>query len=137
MQLKRDTDYAVRIMVCMAESLQENEDKKGMTAAEIIATTGIPRASFFRICGYLEEHQLLRKVTEADGEIWIYPGRDFWDQSLFSISEAVEGNMQIFVIFGRNSHLLKKYGKQFEQVQEKVSESLAEITLKSIVNVNG
>ena len=134
MQLKRDTEFAMQIMVCIAERQKEDKKMTGVPTSEVITETRIPLVTFQRICGYLEERQLIRKETMADGDSRLYPGKNFWGQSLLSIAEAVEGNMQIFVIFNRNTSLVQKYGAVFKDAQKEVSKSLSNITLDMLVN---
>ena len=134
MQLKRETDYAIRVMICIAEALKDRGEEAGVSASEIIGRTQIPRVSFYRICSYLEESQLIVKKGGKNREVLFYPGELFWEQSLLSVAEAVEGNMRIFVLFGRNTSLLKKYAPVVRTVQNEIDAALSAVTMESIVN---
>ncbi len=136
MQLKRDTEYAMQIMVCIAETLSKDRKEIGITETEILTKTGLPKFCFLRICGYLEEHHLIYRNTKENGEPCLCPGESFWEQSLFSIAEAVEGNMQIFVIFPDKSHLIQAYGQVFRSTQQKIQHLLSEVTMASLVGQN-
>ncbi len=132
MQLKRDTEYALRIMISLAEYLKEEGGSSGISSAELISGAGIPKISFNRICKSLEEKGLILKKTDSEGNVWVCPGRDFWDQSIFSIGMAVEGNMDIFAVFDRRSEFMKKYGEKLKETQKNLTLVLSEETLKNM-----
>ena len=133
MQLKRDTEYAMRIMVYIAEHLKQKGKRTGTPSSNVIANTGIPIVTFNRICGRLEDSGMIRKEVGEDGEKWLYPGNGFWEQSILSIGEAVEGNMKILVIFDKNSSLSQSYGKKLQETQNSLDYILSKTTLESIV----
>ena len=62
MQLKRDTDFALRILFC----LKQNHDKKdaegpeGLTLTEIAKQTGVPKLAAGRICDCLQARGMIR-----------------------------------------------------------------------------
>ena len=133
MQLKRDTEYAMRIMVYIAEHLKQSGKRTGTPSSTVIANTGIPMVTSNRICSRLEDTGMIRKEISKDGEKWLYPGNGFWEQSILSIGEAVEGNMKIFVIFDKNSSLSQSYGKKLQETQNSLDYILSKTTLESIV----
>jgi len=133
MQLKRDTEYAMRIMVYIAEHLKQSGKRTGTPSSTVIANTGIPMVTFNRICSRLEDTGMIRKEISKDGEKWLYPGNGFWEQSILSIGEAVEGNMKIFVIFDKKSYLSQSYGEKLQEIQNSLDQILSETTLASIV----
>jgi len=134
MQLKRDTEYAMRIMIYIAELQKENGQQAGVPSSNMIAKAGIPIVSFNRISDRLEEKGLIRKEASVEGESWLYPGSGFWKQSILSIGEAVEGNMKIFDVFDRNSYISQTYGKVLLETQRDLEQILSEKTLESILN---
>ena len=56
MQLKRDTEYALRILYAIAGSSvpRKNPPHIGVTLNEISALSGVPRVGIDRICSQLE-----------------------------------------------------------------------------------
>ena len=88
MQLKRDTDYALRIMICTAKHIQKNNQDKGVLKTDIATDTGIPKPAFNRICSRLEEKGMLYTATGAKGEKLLFPGVDFWQHYKESLSKA-------------------------------------------------
>ena len=89
MQLKKDTDYAWRIMICTAKHIQKDNYNKGVLMADIVADTGIPKPAFNRICSTLEEKGMLYTAIGAKGERLLYPGVDFWQQSILSRNAGI------------------------------------------------
>ena len=133
MQLKRDTDYALRIMICIAEGLKISGKQEGVALSSVVASTGIPIVTFNRVCGRLEEKGLIRKEVSKEGEKWLYPCNDFWGQSLLSIGEAAEGNMEIFAVFDRNSYIAQTYGEKLKKTQKNLDKVFSEATMAALV----
>ena len=132
MQLKRYTDYALRIMVCLEERLKRDRSLQGVPAPDVIAAAGIPIVSFNRICGLLEEHRLIyRKISRAN-EVRLYPGENFKKQSLLSVAEAVEGNMDVFAVFDRQSSVVQMYESKLFEVQRKMYRELSGVTIAKL-----
>ena len=133
MQFKRDTDYALRILFGLAEGLAGGEDgQQGVPTGSIAAKTGIPKPSFERICGYLEQHGIIYQEMSSRGEPRMYPGEGFWDQSLLQIADAVEGGTQLFAVFDRRSQLFRQCGGKLEAIQSGFDKILSGIDLKSM-----
>ena len=133
MQLKRDTEYALRIMICIAEDIKNNGGQEGIRCTKVLAETGIPLVGFYRICRQLEENGLVRNEIKANGEKWMYPGDGFWDQSILSIGEAMEGTMKLFAVFDKNSYLSQQYGKKLNETQTSLNKILIKTTMKELV----
>ena len=137
MHLKRDTEYALRIMTCMAEHLKKNRKAAGISSSCVIAETDISLITFNRICNCLEEKKLILKKSREEGDKWLYPGNDFWKQSIFTIGKAVEGNMELFVVFDKNAHFTQTYGNRLEEIQKNLEQVLLKTTLEELVESSG
>ena len=133
MHLKRDTDYALRILLYIAEYLRKNRGSSGVISSEIVSKTGVPMVSYSRISEILEMNEVIQKITNNEGEIRIYPGRRFWEQNLKSIAEMVERNIDIFLLFDWNYYHLLSYGHQLNQVQRVLDKALHEVTISSLI----
>ncbi len=136
MQLKRDTDYALRIMICTAKHIQKNNIDKGVLMADIATDTGIPKLAFNRICSRLEEKGMLYTATGAKGEKLLYPGVDFWQQSILTIGEAVEGNMKVFILFDKNASPAPYYKESLTKAQKNLEDALSDATLESMLETS-
>jgi len=133
MQLKRDTEYALRIMTCIAEHLKKDGPQAGVSPHEVITDTGIPVVTFYRICRYLEEQQIILKRASIDGRKRLYPGKDFWQHSILSIGRAVEGNMELFILFDKSTPFAKTYGEKLQETQADLNQLLSKTTLKDMI----
>lgn len=133
MQLKRDTDYALRIMLRMAEHFKETGKQTGILSSYIIAKTGIPVVTFNRIVKRMEEHNLLYKITGPGGITWLYSRKDFWDQSLLSIVKTIEDGTDIFGVFDRNYYTEEIYGRIIMEVQSVLDQAMSEMTIKVLL----
>lgn len=134
MQLKRDTEYALRIMLCIAEELQNSDRQKGFPSTLVLEKTAVPLVSFYRICRSLEANGLICNGIKEDGVKWIYPGKDFWSQNILSIGEAIEGTMMLFAVFDKNSYFTQAYGEKLKDVQNSLNEVLSKTTISELIN---
>ncbi|MBR2666575.1 MAG: Rrf2 family transcriptional regulator [Oscillospiraceae bacterium] len=136
MQLKRDTDYAIRILFCLKETIEtdpEREQKK-IALSEIAAQARIPKTTALRICGYLSEKGMIHLIREGeDGENEYYAAPLLLERSLLDVIEAVEGTGRIFAVFDRKSHMYRKCGKGIEKLQRKHERLLSSASLEGLI----
>lgn len=136
MQLTRDSDYAMRIMIGMTECLEEAADASaGVEHTGLLLRTGIPWVRFNRIVRRLEEHGILREEKTSQGETRIHAGDEFWSQSVRSIAQAVEGNTKVFALFDMRLPLYVKYGGELIGLQEEVDGILEGATIRGIARM--
>ena len=67
MQLKRDTDYAIRILLVMAEPALSKKELQGLDLKTICEKTSVSRQIAIRLCGLLSDAGFIKK-EETDGE---------------------------------------------------------------------
>jgi len=94
MQLKRDTEYALRVLFCVGRQTPEGGAARGLTLGEISAAAGVPRVSADRICAALERAALLESRRGAAGEQVYAPGQDFARRSLLDVMRVTEHGAQ-------------------------------------------
>ena len=80
MQLKRDTDYAIRILYCLRQNgdVGHTGERKGMTLSEIAMQTGTPKLVAGRVCESLKKTGLIAAAgafaltggVQRDGAAW-------------------------------------------------------------------
>ncbi len=134
MQLKRDTDYALRILLCMGEqSLDGDAPAAGLTLPELSARAGVPKISANRICGYLECKNILSKRRE-NGELLYFPGEALTRQTLLDVLSATEGGAHLFAVFDRKTELYRTYGAQLEAVQKAIEDVLSGVSLADLLS---
>ena len=79
MNLKKDTEYALRIISCLynhgcIDSL--DNCRKGMALFDLCIKTGIPRISLQRICDKLKDNELLVHTYAVDNHSIRYQGAE-------------------------------------------------------------
>lgn len=132
MQLKRDTDFALRILFC----IKQNQDKKdaespgGLTLTEIAKQTGVPKLAAGRICDRLQVKGMIRLSGEQEHMEKTYSStEELLTFSLLDIIEAVEGTGQLFAVFNRNSSMYRSCRGQIMKAQKRAENALAKTTL--------
>ena len=137
MQLKRDTDFALRILFC----LKQNHDKKdaegpgGLTLTEIAKRAGVPKLAAGRICDCLQARGMIRlSGGQEHTEKAYFSAEELLTFSLLDIVEAVEGTGQLFAVFSRNSSMYRSCGDQIMKAQQRAEDVLAKTTLDILFN---
>ena len=138
MQLKRDTDYAVRILYCLY--LRHTDDdsnvKNGLTLSEIAMQARVPKAVAGRICEYMAEKGFIFLVDDQTAvEKTYYSTEKLLSYSLRDIIKAVEGTVEIFAVFDQRTEMYKKCGDQLLKIQEKTEGLLTRATLETLFDL--
>ena len=132
MQLKRETDFAIRILYCLYRNCADREfgNRLGLTLTEIAAQTKVPKTIAGRICEYLLDKKMIHFVPwEEYSEKSFHATSALLAFSLKDVVEAVEGHGRLFAIFDKNSNAFAACRDQLLMVEEKVDEVLEETTL--------
>jgi len=134
MQLKRDTDYALRILLYIGEQWPYRDASgDGFSVSEISSQTGIPKISANRICGYLEIKDTLSSRKTDDNDALYYPGPAFYRKSLLDVLEATEQGANLFAVFDKKSGLYKKQNRQLKKIQNEVEHVLSSTTIEDFL----
>ncbi len=130
MQLKRDTDYALRILFCIGENrAADPKAEKGLGVPALHTQTDVPRISLKRLCDRLVEKKILLSQKTAGGESRYFPGRDLSQLSLLEVIRAVEGSAPLFAVFDKKSRFYVQNAQQIEALQAAAEEPLSQWTL--------
>jgi|GEM_PF-1315329 len=135
MQLKRDTDYAVRILYCLHQNhvADKSAVRKGVTISEIAMQTGTPKPVAGRICESLKEKGMIYLTDEQPAtEKAYYSTEELLKYSLLDVIEAVEGTGEIFAVFDKRSEAYKSCEGWLLRVQMKTEGVLAKATFESL-----
>ncbi len=133
MQLKRDTDYALRILCCLGRQAAEGAPAgAGISLLEISSHAGVPKLSARRICGCLKAKKLLSTKKEPNGAVLYYPGELFPTCSLWDVMSATEDNVHLFAVFDRKSDFFKINGKRLENIQNEIERIFQNTTLAKL-----
>lgn len=133
MQLKRDTDYAIRILLILAESAQNGKDSQGIELKTICEKTDVPRRIALRLCSLLSNTGFIGK-RGSDGDMTYVPERSLLKKNLLEIIDAVEGQSNLFAVFDRRAEIYTRYGYVFEAVNDALANELNKITIQTILN---
>lgn len=128
MQLKRDTDYALRILFCLTK--QYGGKKEKLTIQELCQNTRIPKTIVFRLCCKLEEANLLKTTDTAEGYTSYSIESETLNKTVWDVIQATEGNCNIFAIFDRSTELFCHCKDSFEDTNRLLTEALKCMTLK-------
>ncbi|MBQ1705827.1 MAG: Rrf2 family transcriptional regulator [Clostridia bacterium] len=133
MQLKRDTDYALRILSCIgSRSAEGTMPPEGISLRTISSQTGVPKLSVNRVCRNLEHKKILSVETSAGGDLMYRPAEGFYERTLLDAIMATEGSFKLFAVFDKKTALYRKYRGKLEKTQEEVEKSLQKITMKDL-----
>ena len=136
MQLKRDTDYALKILLNIAESINASENSEGVSLREISLNTKIPKQIAGRLCERLSEAGFIHECTEGGGGTGTYAADEVLpDVTLFDVVEAVEGTSEIFAVFDKNSELYRKYGSALDHTEGKIADELKKLSIGTILKI--
>ena len=134
MQLKRDTDYALKILLNIAESINASENSEAVSLREISLNTKIPKQIAGRLCERLSEAGFIHECTE--GGTGTYAADEVLsDVTLFDVVEAVEGTSEIFAVFDKNSELYRKYGSALDHTEGKIADELKKLSIGTILKI--
>lgn len=133
MQFKRDTDYALRIVFCVANYADRADSAPaGLSLSEIGQETRLAKLSAARVCGYLAEGGILVPNRAAEPEKRFLPAEDFWQKSLLDIVVATEGNAELFSVFDKHSPMFQGSAKAFRQMEQRVRAEMARLTVEKL-----
>ena len=135
MQLKRDTDFAIRILFSIkADFEKKGAEGAGLTVSELSARTGLPKLTVARLSEHLEEKGMLKALPDQPGaERVYYSANGFLGYSLLDVIEAVEGNCRIFSVFDKHNPSYRKYGGQLEKLENDIETLLANVPLSRLL----
>ena len=136
MQLKRDTDYALRILFCLREKQAEDISRRtaGWTLPEMAATIGAPKLAVSRVCEKLSKAGLIRfcPAPERGGKKCLFPA-DLAGRSLLEVTRAVEDTGDIFAVFDAGTPMYQHCEGRLKEAQEQVKEALEGISLQRLL----
>lgn len=134
MQLKQDSDYALRILLKIGNRYgDQNTAFCGMSLSELSIGTGIPRVRVERICKSLKSDSLLLEEKRVGKELRYYPAAGFEQRSLLDAIKTVERGVRLFALFDRKNELYRTAGAQLQELQDTVERAMAGITIGDLL----
>ena len=130
MQLKRDTDYALRILLCIAK--QEDIDKNGMTISELSKGTSVPQTIAIRLCEKMKDAKLLNAAGTNENITLYSLHKGAINKTVFDVIRAIEGGINLFAVFDRSTELYASGKDYFEDTEQKLADSLKQKTIRGL-----
>ncbi len=130
MQLKRDTDYALRLLLC---AVKYADQKNSITLFELCSRTAVPITIASRLCHKLSEAQLISEyIIGGRAHYTVYD--DALSKTLFDVIQAVEGNGSLFSVFDRSTEMFSCCRQYFQAAEQCLTDSLKGLTLQDLKN---
>jgi len=137
MQLRRDTEYALRILFHIgAECLSRQAQWDGPTLSEISSKAGVPKVIAGRICGVLEENEVIVSKKAPGGELLYRPGPAYERSSVLDIILLTEHNAKLFAVFDKNSSFYRAQGSRLQLIQAQLEKELSALKIKDFFAKN-
>ena len=129
MQLKRDTDYALRLVLGVAKYADEN----GILLVELCRHASVPQTIAARLCSKLVKAELL-KENKTESQMTYSGGDNFQNKTLLDVVQAIEGTADMFAVFDRSTELYACGKYEFALSERQLTESLGGISLQKLTN---
>lgn len=131
MQLKRDTDYALRILLYAAK--QNTTNGLGMTASEFGKNTSVPVTIAARLCRTLTDAEFLNATDSSEGCVRYALRQSALKKTILNVICAVEDQGDLFAVFDRSTELYAICKDYFNEVDQQFSDSLKSITIAELL----
>lgn len=127
MQLKRDTEYALRILMCVA-----GQKDGGITVLEISKHTAVPASITARLCQKMTDAGLMKSVSISKKSTGYLISEDALNKTLYDVISVVEGHSELFAVFDRTTEMFSAGLQYFEGTEEKFTDLLKQLTLQKL-----
>ena len=128
MQLKRDTDYALRLLLCAAK--QTCGKTSGISLQDLSKETMVPTTIANRLCLKMTDANLLRAATHSGKTKRYLLGKEVMNKTLYDV---VEEHNDIFAVFDRSTELFSSGGSYFQMVEQQLEGALNKVTLQHLI----
>ncbi|WP_407383529.1 hypothetical protein [Ruminococcus sp.] len=132
MNLQRNTDYALRIIICILK-LCSNKTvyKNGISMYNICIQTGVQKITASRICESLYHKDLLIMSVPKDGSASCYlPSKKLEKLTLLELIEIIEGNTNIFTLFNSEHKFIKPNKSLLFDINSRINTHLIQVNMK-------
>lgn len=135
MNLQRNTDYALRIIICILK-LCSNKTvyRKGMSMYNICIQTGVQKITASRICELLYQKNLLIPSFPMDGSSSGYlPSDSLENLTLLELINIIEGNSNLFELFNTDNKFMETNKALLSIINGKVKSDLLQVKMKDFI----
>ena len=131
MQLKRDTDYALRLLLSLAKHTHTGEE--GVSVQTLSREAQVPITIANRLCSKMEQAKLLHAVHAPDKTANYLLGDDTLCKTLYDVVCAVEGLCDLFAVFDRTTDLFSDRQPLFQTTEQQFVGVLHSMTLQQLM----
>ena len=137
MKITRETDYALRIMDCLAQIHYEAK-KNGINASSISDRTSVPRKFSLKILGKLKACELVRSFKGSSGGFAL--AKKPSEINLLDIIVAIEGPVAVNNCLDEDYRCIYRqrcfYHDVFKDINDTITDKLRNITLDSAIDID-
>lgn len=130
MQLKRDTDYALRIILYIVK--QSEPEKTWLSIYDLSKNTAVSPAIIARLCRSLAEAKILNVTPSTDKTVKFALRRGAMKKTVLDIIRAVEGHNDLFAVFNRSTELYCICKDYFDETEQQFTDSLEALTIMQL-----
>ena len=131
MQLKRDTDFALRLLLCVAEhGCKEND---AIPLQTLSTRAKVPVTIAGRLCTKMVDSGLLQCVCKPGGARGYLPTASLCGKNLYDVICAIEGHDDLFAIFDKSTALFASGLKVFARADQKFVDAMKQVTLHQLM----
>lgn len=131
MQLKRDTDFALRLLLCAAE--QGCKETNAIPLQTLSTRAKVPVTIAGRLCTKMADSGLLQYVCKPGGARGYLPAPDLCGKTLYDVICAIEGHDDLFAIFDKSTALFVNGIECFELTEQRFEDAMNLVTLRQLM----
>ena len=135
MNLQRDTDHALRIIICIVKLCSKKAIyRQGISMFNICIQTGVQKINAARICDTLCQKGLLVPALPKDGSTPGYlPAKDIEKLTLLELIDIIEGNTNIFALFNTNHTFMEPNIPLLLSINEHINAYLSQVSIRDFL----
>lgn len=133
MQLKRESDYTLRIAIFLTRE-QIAEENKGIKFKNVCAQTGVPLTVAKRICGMLAEKNLI-EIIDDNSCVMIMAKPGLKNKTIYEILDISDDGGSVFAVFNRKNKQYENCGSVFNTIDDQIHRSFKQITVGTLANM--
>ena len=126
MQLKRDTDYALRILCCCVKET----NPRGISLKQLCQEAVVPRTIAARLCRALTKEDILTENILNNHFFYAF-NRKASDKSLYDIIRITEGSAGLFEVFDHSTQFYGNCENSLKLIDEWFTNGLKGIRIQN------
>lgn len=135
MNLQRDTDHALRIIICIVKLCSNKAVyRQGISMYNICIQTGVQKINASRICDTLCQKGLLVSALPKDGSTpGFLPAKDIEKLTLLELIDIIEGNTNIFALFNTQHKFMEPNKTLLMTINNNIDSYLSQVCIRDFL----